>query len=340
MGLKFLMKSSLIILTYNELEEGTIPCIKSIYKYTNIEDFELIIVDNASKDGTRDYLKELKEKHSNVKIQLNNKNKGFAAGMNDGLRLAEGDYLFILNNDILVTPGWLEKLTGHLENNDEIGLIGPITNGAGNEQGVEIDNLNKENYIELTQKYTERQKGQLHFTKRLAFFCVGMKRQIFQKVGFLDEKFGIGWFEDDDYCFRVAKAGHKIAIVEDCFIYHYGSLSFSKASSKHASKNVRYFSRKHDYTWTPMDGAISYIEKIKNDINKYSNETSEINPNIERIKLRLNAFESYLENLRKIEAHFRFHKNLTIFQKIKFLISKPERYLREKIKNKFKFKQD
>ena len=73
--MKYSMKTSIIILTYNELQEGTIPCVESIYEHTNINDFDLIIVDNASKDATPKYLQGLKEKYHNVKIQLNSKKK-------------------------------------------------------------------------------------------------------------------------------------------------------------------------------------------------------------------------------------------------------------------------
>lgn len=324
------MKSSLIILTYNELYEGTIPCVESIYKHTNIKDFELIIVDNASKDETPKYLQELKEKYPNVKIQLNIQNKGFAAGMNDGLELAEGDFLVLLNNDILVTPNWLDNLINPLIQNPEIGLIGPITNCSGNEQCVHFEGLNAYNYIELTKNYAERQKNEIYYTKRLAFFCVAIQRNSYEKVGVLDEKFGIGWFEDDDYCLRVKNAGYKIAVAEGSFVYHKGSLSFKKVNPRYASKNELYFSQKHDCNWTLTNGAIGYLKKIKADLNKYCISTSEVDPNIERIALRLKCFESYLNHLNNIEADFRFEKKLTLKQRIFRKISEPERFIRNK----------
>ena len=95
------MKLSVITLTYNKLEY-TKKFIESLYKYT--KDFELIIVDNGSTDGTVEFLKSLKD----VKLILNNENKGFSAGNNQGIELAEGEYIGFLNNDILLYPAWFE----------------------------------------------------------------------------------------------------------------------------------------------------------------------------------------------------------------------------------------
>lgn len=327
------MKSSLIILTYNELEEGTIPCVESIYKYTEISDFELIIVDNCSTDGTQDYLKKLKEQYTNVKIQLNEQNKGFAAGINDGLKLADGEFLFILNNDIMVTPDWLNKLVEPLKNNPETGLIGPITNSSGNEQCVYFENLDKNNYIELTSEYTDSQKGELYYTKRLAFFCVGMKRDVFDKVGFLDENFGIGWFEDDDYCLRVLDAGYKIAIAEDCFIYHHGSLSFSKGANSHAKQNEIYFNKKHNCTWTLSHNAIPYLNKIKADMEKAGIENLDLN--IQRAYRRLQCFELCLNNMKTEEEAVRsYYNSLTPLGHLRNSLRLLERTIRKKLKRK------
>ena len=95
------MKLSIITLTYNKLEY-TKKFVTSLYKYT--KDFELIIVDNGSSDGTVEYLKSL-----GVKLILNEENHGFSRGNNQGLELAEGEYIGFLNNDILLYPNWFEE---------------------------------------------------------------------------------------------------------------------------------------------------------------------------------------------------------------------------------------
>ena len=102
-------KVSLITLCYNQLENATKPLLKSLYEYTNPELFELIIVDNASSDGTKEFLDEYKETKNNVTVIHNDENFGYAKGNNIGLKVAKGDYIFLLNNDLLFTPNWLEK---------------------------------------------------------------------------------------------------------------------------------------------------------------------------------------------------------------------------------------
>jgi len=325
------MKTSIIILTYNELQEGTIPCVESIYEHTNINDFDLIIVDNASKDATPKYLQGLKEKYHNVKIQLNSKNKGFPAGMNDGLKLAEGEFLVLLNNDILVTPDWLSSLLAPLITNPEIGLVGPISNNVGTEQRIDIEGLDKNNYVDYTREYLNRHKGEVFFTKRICFSCVALRRDVFEKIGFLDEKFGIGFYEDDDYCLRIQKADYKLAVTEGCFIYHQGSLSFDKANRDHGLKNELYLCKKHNFTWTGTVTAIAYLKKIKEDLLKYKSSHSDLDPNLEKVMVRLKGFEDYLIGLNKFEIKTRKRMKPTLFEKIKKIFSAPERFIRKQI---------
>ncbi len=99
------VKTSIIILTYNELEL-TKKCLASIDQYTDKEEIELIIVDNGSSDGTREYISNLPD----VKVILNEKNLGFAKGCNQGIEAAAGDNLLFLNNDTMVTKNWLTAM--------------------------------------------------------------------------------------------------------------------------------------------------------------------------------------------------------------------------------------
>ena len=95
------MKLSVITLTLNKLEY-TKNFIESLKKYT--KDFELIIVDNGSTDGTVEYIKSMPE----IKLIQNTENKGFSAGNNQGIEIAQGEYIGFLNNDILLYPNWFE----------------------------------------------------------------------------------------------------------------------------------------------------------------------------------------------------------------------------------------
>ena len=113
---------SIIIVTFNGLHDSTIPCLESIFSSTGIEDYEIVVVDNNSSDGTPAYLEELAKRESRVKPVLNASNRGFAGGNNDGIRAAGGNYFVLLNNDTQVTDGWLTKLRESLHDDHSIGL--------------------------------------------------------------------------------------------------------------------------------------------------------------------------------------------------------------------------
>lgn len=124
------------MLTYNNLAL-TKDCLDSLETYSDDVDLEVVIVDNASSDGSPAYLSSWSASRPNAKLILNRENRGFAAGNNQGLAAASGDYLVILNNDTVVTRGWARRMINHLRNAPEIGILGPLTNNIGNEARVD-----------------------------------------------------------------------------------------------------------------------------------------------------------------------------------------------------------
>ena len=132
---------SVVVLCYNGLKDLTKPCIESLIQCTKVN-YEIIIVDNASTDGTAQYLRELEAKSQNICIQLNSENRGYAGGNNVGIKSARGEIVILLNNDTLLTPGWLDKLRDFIVSHPTVGLVGPVTNSAGNEQRIDLIGLN------------------------------------------------------------------------------------------------------------------------------------------------------------------------------------------------------
>src|SRR5205814_5478816 len=116
---------------------------------------------------------------------------------------ATGDYLVILNNDTVVTPNWITDMLYYFQQNPKIGLLGPVTNNIGNEAKIKTHYKNYQQMLLEVEKISALQEGKLRKLKTAAFFCVMMPRKIYQLVGELDENFGLGFFEDDDYCRRV-----------------------------------------------------------------------------------------------------------------------------------------
>ena len=223
-------KVSVVVVTYNNLD-FTRECLSSLDAHTHHDALEIIVVDNASSDGSPAFLTEWLAGGSNRKLILNEDNRGFAAANNQGLVVADGDYLVLLNNDTYVTPGWVRTLFRHLQRDPTIGLIGPVTNNIGNEAKIDIHYANMTGMVEASGKYTRRHLGQTFSLHTAAFFCVMFSRNVYERVGPLDEAFGRGFFEDDDYCRRIEQIGLRVVCAEDVFIHHHLSASFKKLKS-------------------------------------------------------------------------------------------------------------
>lgn len=240
-------KVSIIVVTYNNVEL-TQGCIQSLLRNTTYPNYELIIVDNASSDDTRNYLRYLSRTQANVTVVLNDRNLGFAAANNQGLRLATGDCLVLLNNDTVLPKGWIDPLLRHLQD-PQIGLVGPMTNAVGNEAKVDVDYVDLEHMEAFADRHVARHRGRTFDISMLAMFCVAMRREVFERIGLLDEAFGIGMFEDDDYSRRIQAAGLRTVCAQDAYIHHYGQASFKKliASGEYQAlwdKNQAYFESK------------------------------------------------------------------------------------------------
>lgn len=223
-------KVSIVVLCYNNID-FTRACLDSVLSHSNYPNMDIICVDNGSTDGTEAYLQELAGKHNNVKTVNNGKNLGFAGGNNVGIKAATGEYVIILNNDTYVTPGWIVDLIRPMRLDPKIGMVGPVTNMIGNEQKIVINYANMEEMQSAALRFTGQRRLKTFATDSLAFFCVAISRSVIKRVGLLDEKFGLGFFEDDDYCRRVVQAGFNLVVADDVFVHHHLSASFNKLSS-------------------------------------------------------------------------------------------------------------
>ncbi len=246
-------KISIIVLTYNNLEINKI-CMKSILEKTAYPNYELIVVDNCSSDGTREYLSELAERIPGVEIILNEKNLGFAAGNNVGMKAADGDYIVLLNNDTVVTRGWLTAMEKHFESNQSLGMCGPVTNSIGNEAKIKVDYHSMSELERFSYNYTTKHLGEEYRNINvLALFCTMIKRQVIEECGYLDESYGIGMFEDDDYAEAVKAQGYSLVIAEDAFVHHFEGMSFKKLEDENFMKifhaNKELFERKWNIQW-------------------------------------------------------------------------------------------
>jgi len=216
---------SIVILTFNELDY-TKRCVESIRENTLVP-HEIIFVDNGSKDGTVKWLRRFVEENSNHQLIENEKNLGFAKGCNQGIEAASGAYILLLNNDVLVTGKWLSGMLEHLKSSPDIGVVGPMTNNISGIQKVEGVTYKSADDLEAyAHEFRNRNRHRRVTSRRLVGFCMLFRRSLVNEIGPLDESFGTGNFEDDDFCLRAALAGYRNVIAGDVFIHHYGSRSF------------------------------------------------------------------------------------------------------------------
>jgi GT2 family glycosyltransferase len=259
-------QTSIIIVSHDSLRETTAPCLESIFTEGAAGDFEVIVVDNDSSDETPAYLRTMMEREPRLRCIFNKSNRGFAGGNNDGLKIASGALLILLNSDCIVTKNWIENLSAPLLQDQVTGLVGPVSNSAGNEQRIFTSGLTPGDIIEEGTTWVANSPGARFETEMLNFFCVATRRDVFERVGMLDEHFGLGFYEDDDYCMRVRHAGYKLLCVEDVFVYHQGGGSFSRlpdGTRKIMRENRRKLGIKHSlspYRPHPRERQLKVIE--------------------------------------------------------------------------------
>ena len=252
---------SIIIVTYNNLDYTKL-CIESIYEKTAYPNFEVIVVDNASTDGTRDYLLELKTTHSNVKVNLNEENLSFARANNMGIKASDGEYIILLNNDTVVTRGWISGLIKYFKD-PSVGMAGPVTNSIGNEAKIDVNYKDLSEMEPFAESFTAKNRGKTFEISVLALYCAAISRKVINKVGLLDEQFSVGMFEDDDYALRLKKEGFKLICSENVFIHHFGGATLAKLPPEEYQRifeeNKRRYEEKWGIDWKPhryRDGVI------------------------------------------------------------------------------------
>lgn len=194
----------IIIPVFNRLGL-TKDCLKSICDNTTIS-YNLILIDNNSDAETKKNLENFSALNNNVFLIRNQNNIGWIKAVNQGLRLSVSPYVCIMNNDTVVkTRGWLSKLIEVSEMEPDIGLVNPR---------FEI-----KNELESKKPFIE-----IDFCRG---YCILIKRKVIEKVGLLDESYGLGYYDDDDYSVRAIRTGFRCIRANEVFVEHLGDATFS-----------------------------------------------------------------------------------------------------------------
>lgn len=227
---------SIAIVTWNS-ERWIDRCLQSIAAACGSLSYEVLVYDNASSDATVSAI------GSDVEIIRGTSNDGFAAGVNRVATRAAGRYFFLLNPDCELAPRALEILVEFLDANPAIAAAAPLlSDDAGDSQRefqlrrlptlatlvsevFGIDKLFPDNRMTARYRYRELELTHPQPVEQPAAAALLLRREVFAEVGPLDERFAPAWFEDVDYCRRLAAAGHTIFVVPAARARHFGGAS-------------------------------------------------------------------------------------------------------------------
>ena len=243
---------SILAVSYNS-REYLAPFLDSLRRNTGYPNYELILVDNASTDGSQEVLKDYAQRFPELRTVFSETNLGFAAGNNLAARNARGEYLVLLNVDTVLPKGWLGRLLRPLHMDPTIGVTAPVTNFSGNQTRIRCGYRTLVDMERLAQERAAVEFGKTLDLEMVPLLCAALSRRLWEETGGLDEAYGAGMFEDDDFCVRVRSVGYRIVTAEDCFIHHFGNGSFAKVphadSLRLFEKNRAYFESKWARTW-------------------------------------------------------------------------------------------
>ncbi|MDN5942375.1 MAG: glycosyltransferase family 2 protein [Nitrospira sp.] len=219
---------SLVIPLYNQVDY-TKQCVASIERCTKIP-YELILVDNCSTDGTRGFLKDVK-----ATVIVNATNLGCAKAWNQGVRAATGQVIGILNNDIIVTPGWLEGLLSYMQHCDH-GVVCPSAREG--RLNYDLDAYAKD----FTSRCATATRSELYGA------CMVIRREVFDRIGLFDEGFCYGGCEDIDFLWRTEQAGFTAGMTGSVLIHHFSMVTRDTIkrteTAAYIDQNAAYFARK------------------------------------------------------------------------------------------------
>jgi len=210
---------SIIIPAYNQAEMTT-ECIQAVMEGTT--DYEIVVVDNGSDPPFNPPFSGFNE----ISVIRNDENKGFPAAANQGIRKAKGDIIVLLNNDVIVSPDSLNRLTNWLDTFD---IVGPTTNFCAGMQRVEIPSYQNREELDKEVEYIyQSSQGEAEEVNWVIGFCMAFKKSVWECVGDFDTTLWPCSGEEIDFCLRAKQNGNgfKVGIARDIYVHHEGSVTF------------------------------------------------------------------------------------------------------------------
>jgi GT2 family glycosyltransferase len=250
---------SIILLAFNYIDYTKL-CVESLYRFTSHINFELITVNNGSGDDTEQFFNTLPHKK---KINFTCHVGGNQA-CNEAIKLVEGKYTLFLNNDLILTPNWLDNLLKCMESDGKIGMVVPACNNTLNYQQVNLNYNNMDEMILATEAYNVSDPNKWEERVWLITYTYLTKTEIIRNFGGFEEVYTPGDF-DADFCFRLRRGGYKLIFAKDTFLHHFGSIpSGGDCGDFILERNRRIFYSKFDVDpWDDCNIDFEMVSLIK-----------------------------------------------------------------------------
>lgn len=239
---------SLVVLGFRNFDETTRVCLDSLVPWLDDPALEILVIDNGSPDDSAQKTADWCAAHPRSRCLLSESNRGFAGGMNWGVEQARGQWLLLINNDTVFPTKAIDALKRVLnEAPSDVAMLGPVTNAAGNGQRLWQPGATHARWLEIGRWLHDHPSHQLMPTYRCDFFCIAIRRDVWQELEGLDPAFGLGYYEDFDFSLRLTQAGYRQLITEDVFVLHIGSATFkaSPAARVLMKRNKKLLKSKH-----------------------------------------------------------------------------------------------
>jgi GT2 family glycosyltransferase len=230
-------------------------CLASIARNTAWPSFEVVIVDNGSRDGTAELIARIVQHDTRFRFERNDRNLGFARAVNRGIKSSSAKYVVLLNDDVVVGPGWLSRLVASLERDPKLGLVGAVTNQIANRARIDARYDSLAGMERLARQRAVEHRAELIELDVVALFCAIARRDVLNAAGLLDERYELGMFEDDDLSRTLKRRGFRLAAAADAFVHHVGQATLGRLSDAEYlavwESNKRRFETKWGTRWLP-----------------------------------------------------------------------------------------
>jgi len=216
------MRCSVVIPCHNGADL-TRHCVQSLLAQEGATPAEILLVDNASSDD----IGSLARLHPSVRVLRQASNLGFGAGTNAGIRASRGELVLLLNNDTRAATNLLLELTRVLDSSPAIGAVAPVSNHVKGPARLPVGAIGRNAADRAAIAAALRPStAAVQDVDSLAGLCLLLRRPTLDRVGWFDERFGHGNFEDDDLCLRLRLHGYRLVIARRAFLHHEGHATF------------------------------------------------------------------------------------------------------------------